>query len=73
MTNEKTTHKKNLEFLAKESYIFLQNLSPPIMDDIFKVRVTSINLQSLYSPCKNCAILNLKGCVQRSSNLEINL
>ena len=60
MTNEKTIHKKNLQCLAKETYMFLQKLSPTIMDDIFEVRVISINLQSLQN-------------AQRSSDLEINL
>ena len=53
--NEKTMHQKTLERLAKEKYKFLYGLSPPIMNDIFQVRVNICYLkivQSLYSTSK---------------------
>ena len=58
ITNEKSIlKKKNLKYLAKKIYKFLHGLAPPIVSDIFVVRINIIhnlrNFQSLYSSKKN--------------------
>ena len=53
MTNEKTIHKE-ARLTSKGNHKFLHGLSPPIMNNIFKVIVSINNLknfQLLYSTC----------------------
>ena len=51
MTKEKTIHQKKLKFLGKEICKFLHGLSPPIIDDILKVRGNIYNLRNFKSLC----------------------
>ena len=46
MTNEKTIHKK-VKLTGKGHHKFLHSLSPPIMNNIFEVRVNINNLKNL--------------------------
>ena len=34
---KKTIHQQNLEFIDKETYMFVNGLSPPIMSDLFTI------------------------------------
>lgn len=43
--NQKTILQKYLECLVKEIYKFIYGLSPPIMNDIFQIKKTSITLK----------------------------
>ena len=54
ISNEKTIHQQNLEFLAKEIYKFVNGLLPPIMSDLLYVKIHTIlwNFQTLYSSNK---------------------
>ena len=36
--NERTIHQQNINFLMKEIYKFENNLSPPLIDNMFQVR-----------------------------------
>ena len=46
ISNESTIHKKNLNFLAIEIFKCMNDLSPPIMEDIFKLRNKPYNLRN---------------------------
>ena len=53
MANESTIHRKKIKVLMTEIYKFLNGLSPPIMNDIFKKHYCTLrNLRSLVSKCK---------------------
>ena len=43
--NEHTIHQKNINVLTKGIYKFENDLSPPLLDDMFQFRKTSYNLK----------------------------
>ena len=43
--NEQTIHQQNINVLMKEIYKFENDLSPPLIDDMFQVRKTNYNLK----------------------------
>ena len=46
MTKEEhTNHQQNINVLMKEIYKFENNLSPPLIDDMFQVRKINYNLR----------------------------
>ena len=46
MTKKKhTIHHQNIHVLMKEIYKFENNLSPPLIDNIFQVRKTNYNVR----------------------------
>ena len=47
--NEKSFHKKCIEFLLIEVYKYLNSLSPDIMNTIFQLRQNSYNLRQFHS------------------------
>ena len=47
--NEKSFHKKCIEFLLIEVYKYLNSLSPDIMNTIFQLRQNSYNLRHFHS------------------------
>ena len=62
-TKEKTIHQNNLECHAKETYKFLSDLSPPIMNGAFMIRNDNYNLrnfQCLYSTNKRTVKYRMK-------------
>ena len=68
-TNKQT---KNLKCLAKEIYKFLHGLSPPIMNNIFKVRGNIYNVrnfQSLYSNCQKTVRFGTKTITYRGPQI----
>ena len=46
MTNETTIHIPNLKFLVTEIYKFLNDLSPPIMNEVFQINECPYNLRN---------------------------
>ena len=55
MTKEKIIHQNNLESLPKETYKFLNGMSPLVMNNVFMIRSNKYNLrnfQCLYSTNK---------------------
>ena len=46
MYKVKSVHQNNIHFLMIEIYRFLNGLSPPIMDDIFRLRENRYNLRN---------------------------
>ena len=42
---EHTIHQQNINVLMKEIYKFENNLSPPLIDDMFQVRKINYNLR----------------------------
>ena len=47
-SNEKPVHQKCIELLMTEVYKYLNDLSPDIMDDIFKLRENTYNLRNFH-------------------------
>ena len=43
--NERTIHQQNINALVKEIYKFENDLSPPLIDDMFQVLKTNYNLK----------------------------
>ena len=43
--NERTIHQQNINFLMKEIYKFENDLSPPLIDDMFQVRKINHDLR----------------------------
>ena len=47
-SNEKPVHQKCIELLMTEVYKYLNDLSPDIMSDIFKLRENTYNLRNFH-------------------------
>ena len=43
--NERTIHQQNIKVLMKKNYKFENDLSPPLIDDMFQVRKINDNLR----------------------------
>ena len=46
-TNEITIHQQNINFLLVELFKFTNGFSPPIMNEVFKLRQISYNLRNI--------------------------
>ena len=54
MYKVKSVHQNNIHFLMIEVYSFLNGLSPPIMNDIFRLRENTYNLRNFrLLECRN--------------------
>ena len=69
MANESTIYRKKIKVLMTEIYKFLNGLSPPIMNDIFKKHYYTLrNLRSLVSKCKFSTTYGIVLSLQRTTN-----
>ena len=51
--NKPTIHQHNINVLIKEIYKFINDLSPPLINDMFQVRKVSYNLRDFHKNRKN--------------------
>ena len=69
---ELTIHQQNINVLMKEIYKFQNNLSPPLIDDMFQVRKINYNLshfQKFANTKKNSVKMGLETITYRAPQL----
>ena len=70
--NERTIHQQNISVLMKEIYKFENDLSPPLIDDMFQVRKINydlIHFQKIANTKKNSVKMGLEKICYRAPQL----